>query len=82
MSPGNRGCLGTLLVPLGCVSTQCRCRWAASAFPAGIHTAATAANTTTYHRRRRQDRLGRLTPVESELIMNKAADQAAQSEVP
>jgi transposase InsO family protein len=31
----------------------------------------------TYHRRRRQDRLGRLTPVEFELIMSKAADQAA-----
>jgi transposase InsO family protein len=31
----------------------------------------------TYHRRRRQDRLGRLTPIEYELIMSKAADQAA-----
>lgn len=31
----------------------------------------------TYHRRRRQDRLGRLTPIEFELIMSKAADQAA-----
>ena len=31
----------------------------------------------TYHRRRRQDRLGRLTPIELELIMSKAADQAA-----
>lgn len=31
----------------------------------------------TYHRRRRQDRLGRLTPIEFELIMNKAANQAA-----
>lgn len=31
----------------------------------------------TYHRRRRQERLGRLTPVEYELIMTKAADQAA-----
>jgi hypothetical protein len=28
-------------------------------------------------RRRRQDRLGRLTPIEFELIMSKAADQAA-----
>lgn len=31
----------------------------------------------TYHRRRRQNRLGRLTPIEFELIMSKAADQAA-----
>lgn len=31
----------------------------------------------TYHRRRRQERLGRLTPIEFELIMSKAADQAA-----
>ena len=31
----------------------------------------------TYHRRRRQDRLGRLTPIEFELIMSKAAGQAA-----
>jgi transposase InsO family protein len=31
----------------------------------------------TYHRRRRQQRLGRLTPIEYELIMSKAADQAA-----
>lgn len=31
----------------------------------------------TYHRRRRQHRLGRLTPIEFELIMSKAADQAA-----
>lgn len=31
----------------------------------------------TYHRRRRQDRLGRLTPIEFELIMSKTADQAA-----
>ena len=31
----------------------------------------------TYHRRRRQDGLGRLTPIEYELIMNQAADQAA-----
>lgn len=31
----------------------------------------------TYHRRRRQDRLGRLTPIEFELIMTKTADQAA-----
>jgi hypothetical protein len=31
----------------------------------------------TYHRRRRQDRLGRLTPIEFELIMSRAADQAA-----
>lgn len=31
----------------------------------------------TYHRRRRQDRVGRLTPIEYELIMSKAADQAA-----
>lgn len=31
----------------------------------------------TYHRRRRQHRLGRLTPIEYELIMSKAADQAA-----
>ena len=31
----------------------------------------------TYPRRRRQDRLGRLTPIEFELIMSKAADQAA-----
>ena len=31
----------------------------------------------TYHRRRRQDRLGRLTPVEYETIMNTAAMQAA-----
>jgi transposase InsO family protein len=31
----------------------------------------------TYHRRRRQNRLGRLTPIEYELIMSKAADQAA-----
>jgi len=31
----------------------------------------------TYHRRRRQDGLGRLTPIEFELIMSKAADQAA-----
>ena len=31
----------------------------------------------TYHRRRRQDRLGRLTPIEYEIIMSKAADQAA-----
>ena len=31
----------------------------------------------TYHRRRRQDALGRLTPVEYELIMTMPADQAA-----
>lgn len=31
----------------------------------------------TYHRRRRQDALGRLTPVESELIMTPATSQAA-----
>lgn len=31
----------------------------------------------TYHRRRRQPRLGRLTPVEFETIMSNAADQAA-----
>ena len=31
----------------------------------------------TYHRRRRQERLGRLTPIEFELIMSKAVDQAA-----
>lgn len=31
----------------------------------------------TYHRRRRQDALGRLTPVEFEVIMAAAADQAA-----
>lgn len=31
----------------------------------------------TYHRRRRQDTLGRLTPVEFELIMTAPADQAA-----
>ena len=33
---------------------------------------------TTYHRRRRQAALGRLTPVEYELIMTPAATQAAQ----
>jgi len=31
----------------------------------------------TYHRRRRQLTLGRLTPVEYELIMSQTADQAA-----
>ena len=31
----------------------------------------------TYHRRRRQDALGRLTPVEYETIMTTPADQAA-----
>lgn len=31
----------------------------------------------TYHRRRRRDALGRLTPVEYELIMTPAASQAA-----
>jgi len=31
----------------------------------------------TYHRRRRQDRLGRLTPIEFEAIIKPAADQAA-----
>jgi transposase InsO family protein len=31
----------------------------------------------TYHRRRRQHRLGRLTPIEFETIMSQAADQAA-----
>ena len=31
----------------------------------------------TYHRRRRQDALGRLTPVEFELIMSTPVDQAA-----
>jgi putative transposase len=31
----------------------------------------------TYHRRRRQDRLGRLTPIEYETIMNTAVDLAA-----
>jgi putative transposase len=31
----------------------------------------------TYHRRRRQARLGRLTPIEFEAIMTKLADQAA-----
>ena len=31
----------------------------------------------TYHRRRRQDRLGRLTPVELETIMTTPAVQAA-----
>jgi transposase InsO family protein len=36
----------------------------------------------TYHRRLSQERLGRLTPIEFELIMTKAADQAASSEVP
>ena len=32
---------------------------------------------TTYHRRRRQQRLGRLTPIEYETIMTKPATQAA-----
>ena len=31
----------------------------------------------TYHRRRRQIALGRLTPIEYELIMSQTADQAA-----
>lgn len=31
----------------------------------------------TYHRRRRQARLGRLTPVEFEMIMSQAVTQAA-----
>jgi len=31
----------------------------------------------TYHRRRRQDRLGRLTPIEYEIIMTAPATQAA-----
>jgi transposase InsO family protein len=31
----------------------------------------------TYHRRRRQTALGRLTPIEYELIMTQTADQAA-----
>ncbi|MBF6314009.1 IS3 family transposase, partial [Nocardia farcinica] len=31
----------------------------------------------TYHRRRRQDRLGRLTPIEYEAIMTPAARHAA-----
>ena len=31
----------------------------------------------TYHRRRRQDRLGRLTPIEYETIMTAPAAQAA-----
>jgi transposase InsO family protein len=31
----------------------------------------------TYHRRRRQNALGRLTPIEYELIMNQTVDQAA-----
>ena len=31
----------------------------------------------TYHRRRRQARLGRLTPIEFELIMTQTANQAA-----
>ena len=31
----------------------------------------------TYHRRRRQARLGRLTPIEFEMIMSQAAAQAA-----
>jgi transposase InsO family protein len=31
----------------------------------------------TYHRRRRQDALGRLTPIEFETIMTKPATQAA-----
>lgn len=31
----------------------------------------------TYHRRRRQARLGRLTPIEFEAIMTEAANQAA-----
>ena len=31
----------------------------------------------TYHRRRRQDSLGRLTPIEYETIMTTPADQAA-----
>ncbi|MFI2703800.1 IS3 family transposase, partial [Cellulosimicrobium composti] len=31
----------------------------------------------TYHRRRRQARLARLTPIEFEIIMSQAADQAA-----
>jgi transposase InsO family protein len=31
----------------------------------------------TYHRRRRQDGLGRLTPIEFEAIMTTPADQAA-----
>ena len=31
----------------------------------------------TYHRRRRQDRLGRLTPIEFETIMTAAVDLAA-----
>jgi len=34
-------------------------------------------NERTYHRRRRQDRLGRLTPIEYETIMNPAATLAA-----
>jgi transposase InsO family protein len=35
----------------------------------------------TYHRRRRQTALGRLTPIEYELIMTQTADQAAQPTV-
>jgi transposase InsO family protein len=31
----------------------------------------------TYHRRRRQTTLGRLAPIEFEIIMSQAADQAA-----
>nr|WP_158017588.1 hypothetical protein [Mycobacterium basiliense] len=31
----------------------------------------------TYHRRRRQTRLGRLTPIESEAIMTQTANKAA-----
>jgi transposase InsO family protein len=31
----------------------------------------------TYHRRRRKARLGRLTPIEFEMIMSQAATQAA-----
>lgn len=32
----------------------------------------------TYHRRRRQDRLGRLTPLEYEIIQSQAVEQAAK----
>lgn len=46
-----------------------------------LHTAIVSWIERTYHRRRRQARLGRLTPVEFETIMTPAADLAAQAAV-
>lgn len=51
-----------------------RCRWDTRA---QLRIAIVSWIERTYHRRRRQARLGRLTPIEYETIMTPAAPQAA-----